>query len=253
MTTDNSNHKSSYQHPLFRSDAKYLPSPSQQPRAALRPLYRPPTTFDEILPTQPQRVDVERPSSSSNAPPPSSTREPEPSPPSSATPSRASRFFAHFHIRSQNSTATSQAKGAQLHKPSKQERRQRRQQFRELVKQQKAERKEAQRLERARTQWLGGMAWGFDPNAGQRLGTSSSDYMRTSCATQDGSEVSAGGPSSESRFSNGRTGKENGSHMGVETGGPGREGRFDYGLLKSRQVGSPGDPKFANDSPNAAD
>lgn len=234
MTTGDTRPNPSYQHPLFQPDKRYVP-PLALRATSEGESTQPATTFDEILPTQPPLAGAQQPTTDTS---PHARAQLKSQPPqvSSLNNSRTSRFFALFRSSSSNKDRQPQAR--QSRKTRSQERRERRQRSRERgerARQHRAHRKEAEKRERTQKQWLGGVAWGFDPDAGQGQSLSGSDGhdVRRSHSTTD-EEFNAGGPSRPGGHEGSRSSGSNEVHMGVETGGPGREGQFEYGQLRSR-------------------
>lgn len=210
----------------FQSDKRHFPPLPPLPPTAQSTPRAAPTTFDHILPNQaayhrstPSTVSKDA-SFTSLAPQPST-----PQPPVSHQ-SRTKSFFARFRPSRPGSTEDEHSRGL-----DQQARREPRQTLRERSKQLKVEQKEAAKQERARQQWLGGMAWGFDAAAGQS--PRSSTEVRTSRSSRSETASSHRGASTP-RSSEGSARRVHRTpDTGLESGGPGREGNFEYGILKS--------------------
>lgn len=216
----------SHRHPLFQPDKRNLPPPPSPPTAAQSAQRAAPTTFDHILPKQ-TYSHYSTPSTVSKDASLSSLA-PQPSAPElhGSHQSRTKSFFDRFRPSRPGSTEDDHARGL-----DRQARREPRQTLRERSKQLKAEQKEAEKQERARNQWLGGMAWGFDPAAGQS--PRSSTEMKTSYSSMSETGSSRRGTNTP-RSSEGSARRVHRTpDTGLESGGPGREGNFEYGILKS--------------------
>ena len=96
------------------------------------------------------------------------------------------------------------------------------------AKEHKLRKKEAKKEEKKRKEWLGGVAWGFDPTAG--LTSSRPSGI-------DGGAYVAGVEGADEMDEVGRpTGRrwQGDNQWGVEYGGPGNEGKFGHGSLRDR-------------------
>ena len=200
--------KPDYQHPLFQPEMRHVPplaTPARRqtiPRKPVTPK-EPATTFEEILPTVNTSNEPHGQQAASHITLPTTLHR-SPTPPRQSKPSsRTARFFARFRSSPKDSESHVSRSGSQsrplsqsqilpqsesapppdtkkkttshssnqnlaLPQSSAVERRQQSRERRAQGKQIKANLREAERQERARTQWLGGVAWGFDPDAGMR-------------------------------------------------------------------------------------
>jgi hypothetical protein len=136
--------------------------------------------------------------------------------------SRSSRFLDHLRLRTHHTTTHKLTRS-----PTRQEGARQRAASKDRVKQEKRQLKETVKEEKARNQWLGGLAWGFDPLAGQprnRLSTSTARWLRHT--DQDEKLRRQHGEGSREYYD---------QSFGVEVGGPSKHGNYDYRLLSSTQ------------------
>lgn len=198
MADTKSTVKPSLPHPLLQSKSFSTP-----PEPIPRKVARPPTSFDEIVETSPVTQADQLP------PPGADPNAEQPIP-------RSTRILRRLRFRPSDSTQR------QENPPSRALERQLRKQQQEdsarRAKEHRIAQKEMMQEEKARKQWLGGLAWGFDPTAGQVP----AQKQWKECCTSASPETSG---------STSRSGE-----WGMEVGGPGREGRHNYGLLKSMEV-----------------
>ena len=211
-----SNKKAKPQHPLLDTRSTHPPHSSHAP-----------TTFDKILPTMPNssealiQPDLNPPAYSFVTP---ETRKPRLRDKlrltrSSATSQPTQRLQPTDNPIANKSQIQEQllAHYAEARKAS-QEYRTRRQ-----------ERIEA---EQKRNRWLGGLAWGFDPEAGHH----DSDHSSVRAGKRPQQHTALGEQSGADATSNCAAQQRK---LGIESGAPTQEGNFEYGLLKQDKKKKP--------------
>ncbi|ETN41544.1 uncharacterized protein HMPREF1541_03480 [Cyphellophora europaea CBS 101466] len=217
-----------YQHPLVRpSSSSTFPSSTTVPSQQIPP----PVTFDQILPaSKPSSSQPGTPDKpgllNTLAPQPTNT---QPDPPHE---SRTARFLARFRAKSVDPVEDSERQPSTSKHPTRDRRARKelRTASRERVQRYKADKKEAQRHEKARTQWLGGLAWGFDPTAGKGPDPRHVDDNRVSCSSASSSARGDRGRARERDSVGGPGIKDQDSEWGTEAGGPGKDATYWYGL-----------------------